>query len=111
LNIGAGFYAHPEAMSTRISGVSDSIRLHSETVLGADVFTDMPTRKGKSDCINVLLTYYNMDFSPRYLRNLGILSEHTTVTSAKTDATTDSWSGGGNAQPTILFTNAHFFIV
>jgi hypothetical protein len=101
LNIGAGFYAHPEAMATRISGVSDSIRLHNETVLGADVFIDMPTRKGKGDCINVLLTYYNMDFGPRYLRNIGILNEHTTVAAAKADATANSWSGGGNAQPTI----------
>jgi hypothetical protein len=101
LNIGAGFYAHPEAMATRISGVTDSIRLHNETVFGADIFLDMPTRKGKGDCINVLLTYYNMDFGPRYLRNVGILNEHTTVAAAKADATANSWSGGGNAQPTI----------
>jgi hypothetical protein len=101
LNFGAGFYSHPEAMATRVSGVNDSIRRHNETVFGADVFLDMPTRKGKGDCINVLLTYYNMNFGPRYLRNLGILNEHAGVLPVKTGTTADSWSGGGNAQPTI----------
>jgi hypothetical protein len=101
LNIGAGFYSQPQAMATRISGVSDSIRLHNENVFGADIFLDMPTRKGKGDCINVLLTYYNMDFGPRYLRNIGILNEHAGVAAVKSGSTADSWSGGGNAQPTI----------
>lgn len=98
MNIGAGFYSHPEAVGYRTSGVTtaDSITRANQMVLGADFFLDMPTRKGKGDCINVLLTYYNMDFGPRYLRNVGILNEHTTA-----PATAASWAGGGNAQPTI----------
>ena len=44
LNIGAGFYSHPEAMASRVSGVMDSFRRYNETVFGADVFLDMPTR-------------------------------------------------------------------
>lgn len=103
LNFGAGFYSHGEAMATRISGIpsADSIKRHNEMVFGADVFLDMPTRKGKGDCINVLLTYYNMNFGPRYLRNLGILNEHVGIGTVKAGTTADSWAGGGNAQPTI----------
>lgn len=98
MNIGAGFYSHPEATGYRTSGVTtaDSITKTNQMVFGADFFLDMPTRKGKGDCINVLLTYYNMDFGPRYLRNVGILNEHTTAPSSAT-----SWAGGGNAQPLI----------
>ena len=100
-NIGAGFYSHSGTTATRVLEVKDSIRRHNQMVLGADVFIDMPTRKGKGDCINVLLTYYNMDFSPRYIRNIGILNEHAGVLPVKAGTTADSWSGGGNAQPTI----------
>lgn len=103
LNFGAGFYSHGEAMATRISGIpsADSIKRHNQMVFGADVFLDMPTRKGKGDCINVLLTYYNMNFGPRYIRNIGILNEHAGIGAVKGGTTADSWSGGGNAQPTI----------
>jgi hypothetical protein len=100
-NIGAGFYSQGEATATRITGVTDSIRRHNEMVFGADVFIDMPTRKGKGDCLNFLLTYYNMDFGPRYIRNVGILNEHATAAAATDGKTADSWSGGGNLQPTI----------
>jgi hypothetical protein len=101
LNIGAGFYNQSEAMASRVSGVSDSIRRHDQMVFGADVFLDMPTQKGKGDCLNVLLTYYNMNFGPRYLRNIGILNEHISVAPVTNGSTADSWAGGGNAQPTI----------
>ena len=100
-NIGAGFYSQTGTTATRVLEVKDSIRRHNQMVLGADVFIDMPTRKGKGDCINVLLTYYNMDFGPRYIRNIGILNEHAGVLPVKAGTTADSWSGGGNAQPTI----------
>lgn len=98
MNIGAGFYSHPEAVGYPITDVStaDSITKSNQMVFGADFFLDMPTRPGKGDCINVLLTYYNMDFGPRYLRNVGILNERTTAPASAT-----SWAGGGNAQPTI----------
>ena len=98
MNIGAGFYSQGEAMAYRTSGVTtaDSITKNNQLILGVDFFLDMPTKKGKGDCINVLLTYYNMDFGPRYLRNLGILNEHATAPSTAT-----SFAGGGNLQPTI----------
>jgi hypothetical protein len=99
-NIGAGFYSHGEVTATKVGSGSDSLRLHNQTVLGADVFIDMPLDKAKGTAVNFLLTYYNMDFGPRYIRNIGILNEHTTAQTATVNANT-SWAGGGNAQPTI----------
>ncbi|MBL7818050.1 MAG: hypothetical protein JNL70_23775 [Saprospiraceae bacterium] len=98
MNIGAGFYSQAEATGYRTTGVTtaDSITKNNQTVLGVDFFLDMPTKKGKGDCINVLLTYYNMDFGKNYIRNVGILNEHTTAPASAT-----SWAGGGNAQPMI----------
>jgi hypothetical protein len=37
-----------------------------------------------------------LDYGPNYIRNIGILNEHTTPPSLNA-----SWAGGGNAQPTI----------
>lgn len=98
MNIGAGFYSQGEVTGYRTTGVAtaDSITRNNQMVFGADFFLDMPTKKGKGDCINVLLTYYNMNFGKNYLRNVGILNEHTTAPASAT-----SWAGGGNAQPTI----------
>jgi hypothetical protein len=103
LNFGAGFYTHPDATGYRTSGdlSADSITRNRQTVIGADIFLDMPTAKGKGDCINFLMTYYNMNFGQNYIRNLGILNEHAAVTAAAAGSTANSWSGGGNLQPTI----------
>ncbi|MDZ7880136.1 MAG: porin [Saprospiraceae bacterium] len=103
LNFGAGFYTHPDATGYRTSGVSnaDSITRNRQMVIGADVFLDMPTAKGKGDCINFMLTYYNMNFGQNYIRNIGILNEHAAISAAAAGSTANSWSGGGNLQPTI----------
>ena len=49
MNIGAGFYSHPEAVGYRTTDVStaDSITKSNQMVFGADFFLDMPTRSGK----------------------------------------------------------------
>ena len=103
LNFGAGFYSHADATGFRTSGdlTADSITRNRQTVFGADIFLDMPTRKGKGDCINVLLTYYRSDFGQNYIRNIGILNEHAAATAPAAGSTANSWSGGGNLQPTI----------
>ena len=103
LNFGAGFYTHGDATGYRTSGVTgaDSITRNRQTIIGADIFLDMPTAKGKGDCINFLLTYYNANFGQNYLRNVGILNEHAAVTAPAAGSTAESWSGGGNLQPTI----------
>lgn len=100
-NIGAGFYSQAEATGARLTGVTDSLRRYNETVLGVDAFLDMPINKEKGTAINALVTYYNMDFGPRYIRSLGILNEHATVGAVPAGSTANSWAGGGNLQPTI----------
>ncbi len=103
LNFGAGFYSQPEASGYRTSGISsaDSITKSGQTTFGADIFIDMPTSKGKGDCVNFLLTYFRTDFGQNYIRNIGILNEHGAVTAPAAGSTANSWSGGGNAQPSI----------
>ncbi len=106
LNFGVGFYHHADATAARIrtanpGGVVTDTAKYAHTVIGADVFLDMPLDKAKGTAISVLLTYYNMNFGPRYLRNIGILNEHTATATAAAAANGYSWSGGGNAQPTI----------
>ncbi len=104
-NIGAGFYSHPDATGANVDGQQTKYR---ELLIGVDAFLDMPLDKSKGTAINALLTYYKMDFGPRYLRNLGILNEHAgfapfngAAAPAATAANGYSWSGGGNLQPTI----------
>jgi len=58
----------------------------------------MPIKGGKGGAAHAYLVYYNYDFGPGYLRNIGILNEHLTVDASNPER---SWAGGGNAQPTI----------
>ncbi len=66
--------------------------------LGVDAFLDMPIKKGKGGAAHAYMVYYNYDFGPGYLRNIGILNEHLMVDATMPER---SWAGGGNAQPTI----------
>lgn len=95
-NVGAGFYVHPDAYGSKMveDGV-DSMKTYHQKVFAADAYLDLPLNKEKGTALNALVTYYNMDFGPNFLRNIGILNQHTAVTG------TNSWAGGGNAQPTI----------
>jgi len=93
-NLGVGFYNHPGASLYKTAESRDSV-YQSNTAIGADVYLDMPINKTKGSALNVLATYYNYDFGTNYIRNLGILNLHST------GASTNSWAGAGNAQPTI----------
>jgi hypothetical protein len=92
-NIGAGFYTHEGATLTKTA--TDSIN-NTQRCLGVDAIVEYPLNKEKGTMIHFLGTYYNYDFGKNYLRNIGILNEHTTAPPSAT-----SWAGGGNAQPTI----------
>lgn len=93
LNIGAGWY-HQKGGSL-YKTTTDSI-FQGHTALGADVFLDMPINKEKGTAVSVLATMYSLNYGQNYLRNIGILNEHTTV-----PPTATSFAGGGNTQPTI----------
>ncbi len=98
-NLGAGFYSQKEATaSRRIAGADTTVVRHNQLCLGVDAFLDMPLNEGRSGAAHAYVVYYNYNFGPGYLRNIGILNEHLNVVADKPDR---SWAGGGNAQPTI----------
>lgn len=92
-NVGFGFYNHKNSSMYKTS--TDST-FQNQVALGADVFIDKPIDKQKGTAFSFLGTIYYIDYGTNYLRNIGILNEHTTPTS-----TAVSFAGGGNAQPTI----------
>jgi hypothetical protein len=98
-NVGAGFYRHKGATMTygKLNSTSsrDSV-FNDQVCFGADVIFEKPINKEKGTMFHALATYYNYNFGANYLRNIGILNEHTTAPASAT-----SWAGGGNAQPTI----------
>ncbi|HPI09287.1 MAG TPA: hypothetical protein PLM41_23000, partial [Saprospiraceae bacterium] len=93
-NVGVGFYNHPESSLYKTADGRDSI-FQNQTAIGADVYLDMPLNKAKGTALSVMATYYNFNYGTNYIRNLGILNLHSSA------ATTNSWAGAGNAQPTI----------
>jgi hypothetical protein len=98
LNLGAGWYSHKGALLTKTA--TDST-YNNQTCLGADIFMELPLNKAKGTMFHFLGTFYNYDFGPNFLRNIGILNQHAAVAAPATGRTADSFSGGGNLQPTI----------
>ncbi len=98
-NIGAGWYSQKGATASKASA-TDAVKEHNQRNLGADVFLDMPLNKKKGTAISVYSVFYNYDYGPNYLRNIGILNLHAGTQPISIDNKV-SWSGGGNLQPTI----------
>lgn len=92
-NIGLGWYNQKDASLYKTDTDSS---YHDHTAFGADVFVDYPLNKENGTALSVLATLYSLDYGPDYIKNIGILNEHTTL-----PATADSYAGGGNAQPMI----------
>ncbi len=102
-NIGAGFYSQADVTASRIITlgtpfIDTTVVRHNQLCLGVDAFLDMPLKGGKAGAAHAYVVYYDYNFGPGYLRNIGILNEHLNVMADKPDR---SWAGGGNAQPTI----------
>lgn len=109
-NLGAGFYNAPDATKTSVNG---NIGKHDITLLSADVFVDLPIGKPeKKMAITAYSVFYNYDFGPNYLRNLGIMN----VGTADPDFTGDrALAGAGNLQAmmgtgNIWYTQAGFLL-
>lgn len=110
-NVGAGFYTAPDATRSRnASGTADK---HDIRLLSADVFLDRPIgAPEKKMAITLYSVYYNYDFGPNYLRNVGIMNVGTND-AAFTGSR--ALAGAGNAQPTmgtgsIWYTQAGFLL-
>ncbi|MEY3420694.1 MAG: hypothetical protein RIR48_979 [Bacteroidota bacterium] len=93
LNVGFGFYNHIGASLVKTQ--TDSI-YQNHLALGTDIFIDKPIDKLKGTALSILGTLYYFDYGNNYLRNIGILNEHTTATTLA-----QSFAGGGNSQPMI----------
>lgn len=73
LNVGAGFYTAPSATKTSVNG---QIEKHPINLFSADVFADFPIGDAKKKmAFTAYSVYYNYNFGPNYLRNVGIMNE------------------------------------
>ena len=104
LNVGLGFYHHPESTYTLDPGTgTDSLQLHRTLVFGMDVFYNRRIGK-KGYLLNAYLLYQNMGYGPKYLRNIGVFNTSTLIGNEDQlgDAYADrSAMGAGNVQPTL----------
>ncbi|MFN4285148.1 MAG: hypothetical protein ACK4E8_04200 [Lacibacter sp.] len=72
-NIGAGFYHNANA--TKSVDGNGIIEKHDITLLGADVFADLPiSTKARNMAVTVYGVYYNYNFGPNYWRTIGIMN-------------------------------------
>jgi hypothetical protein len=90
-NIGGGWHHHPGATSSKDS--SGNLERHDIQLLALDAFLDVPLNKALRTALTVYSVYYNYDFGPNYLRNVGVMNV------GMGSGTTQN--GSGNAQPTI----------
>lgn len=95
-NIGAGFYNAPDATKSSVNG---DLQSHDINLFAGDVFVDMPIGSPeKRMAVTAYSVFYNYDFGPNYLRNIGIMN----VGIPNPDfAGQTALAGAGNAQPTI----------
>lgn len=95
-NIGAGFYTAPSATKTSVNGNVDT---HAANLFAGDVFLDMPIGKKENKmALTAYSVFYDYDFGPNYLRNLGIMNEGVADTNYTGDR---ALAGAGNLQPMI----------
>jgi hypothetical protein len=73
LNVGAGLYHNRHA--TRSVDQVGLEQEHDITLLGADVFADLPVgNPAKNTAITAYAVWYNYNFGPNYLRTIGIMN-------------------------------------
>ncbi|WP_346984925.1 hypothetical protein [Chryseobacterium sp. POE27] len=95
-NLGAGFYH--QADGTRTS-VNSTIEKHDISLWAVDAFADIPLGNAKNKmAVSAYAGYYNYQFGPNYLRNLGIMN---IAASDPNFVGNKAIAGPGNLQPTI----------
>jgi len=95
-NIGAGFYNAQDGTRTIVDG---AINKHDIKLFSADVFADLPVGKKENKmAITAYSVFYNYDFGPNYLRNVGIMNVGVTDPAFLGDK---ALAGPGNAQASI----------
>ncbi|WP_064197037.1 MULTISPECIES: hypothetical protein [Emticicia] len=96
-NIGAGFYMQPKGTKSSVNGALQS---HDVRLFSIDSFLDMPFGdKAKNAAVTAYAGYFNYNFGPNYIRNIGIMNEG--VVNAEYSGKDKVMAGAGNAQPMI----------
>lgn len=101
LNLGAGFYYHPEAMVRRT--LDGEIDEQDQTIFAIDAFLDTPL-PNDAGAITVYGGFFNYDLGDDHLRNVGIMN----IGSVAGDGSQLSVNGPGNAYPTIGTGNTYY---
>lgn len=70
VSVGAGFQYQSEATWTQ--NMSSDTARHDMLNLTADIIVDLPLNKGNTKSLTFYTCYYNYNFGPNYLRNIGI---------------------------------------
>jgi hypothetical protein len=90
-NIGGGWHHHANAtLSKSAEGMSS---YHDIRLFGLDAFLDIPLNPISGSALTSYTVFYNYDFGPNYMRNVGIMNIGFGAGSTQ--------NGPGNAQPTI----------
>ena len=76
LNFGFGFYHQNNG--TRSTDIAGVIAKHNITLLGADLFADLPFgNKEKNMAFTAHAVFYNYNFGPNYIRTIGLMNTST----------------------------------
>ncbi|MFT7031899.1 MAG: hypothetical protein ACJA2S_000395 [Cyclobacteriaceae bacterium] len=92
MNIGAGFLQQNTATWQKIAS-GDTLR-HNLLLFATDFFLDLPLNLENSKSITFYTSYFNYDFGPSYLRNIG-------VNNAADGVQNGSFNGKGNSFPAV----------
>jgi hypothetical protein len=90
-NLGGGWHHHKEATASKTA--SGLVQNHDISLIGLDAFLDLPLSRSNGTALTTYAVFYNYDFGPNYIRNVGIMNVGFGAGTSQ--------NGPGNAQPTI----------
>jgi hypothetical protein len=102
-NLGAGFYHQKDGTRT---SVNSQIEKHDIALYAIDAFADLPLGNAKNKmALSAYAGFYNYNFGPNYLRNLGIMNVGSNDPNFIGDK---AIAGAGNLQPMIGSGNIYY---
>ena len=102
-NLGAGFYHQKDGTRT---SVNSQIEKHDIALYAVDAFADLPLGNAKNKmALSAYTGFYNYNFGPNYLRNLGIMNVGSNDPNFIGDK---AIAGAGNLQPMIGSGNIYY---
>ena len=102
-NLGAGFYHQKDGTRT---SVNSQIEKHDIALYAIDAFADLPLGNAQNKmALSAYAGFYNYNFGPNYLRNLGIMNVGSNDPNFIGDK---AIAGAGNLQPMIGSGNIYY---